>query len=56
MRGLKHPLLETVIALDAQVFEAFNSCDGEGFGAYIAEGIEFYHDVDGLILDRDGAD
>ncbi|WP_273020001.1 nuclear transport factor 2 family protein [Oceanicaulis sp. UBA2681] len=50
--GVETPLLETVIALDAQVFEAFNSCDGEGFGAYIADGIEFYHDVDGLILDR----
>jgi ketosteroid isomerase-like protein len=45
-------LLETVTALDADVFEAFNSCDGEGFGAFIAEEIEFYHDVDGLILDR----
>ena len=46
-------LHDTVAALDAAMFEAFNSCDGEGYGAFLAEDIEFYHDADGLNQDRD---
>ncbi|OLF81551.1 hypothetical protein AWH62_02455 [Maricaulis sp. W15] len=46
-------LHDTISALDAAMFEAFNSCDGEEFGTFIAEDIEFYHDLDGLNQDRD---
>lgn len=46
-------LHDTIVALDARVFAAFNSCDGEGFGAYVAEDIEFYHDEAGLELSRE---
>ncbi|RKR03962.1 nuclear transport factor 2 family protein [Maricaulis maris] len=46
-------LHDTISALDAAMFEAFNSCDGEEFGTFIAEDIEFYHDLDGLNRDRD---
>lgn len=37
---------------DAAMFAAFNSCDGEGFGAYVEEGLEFYHDQAGLSVGR----
>lgn len=43
-----------ILALDAAMFEAFNTCDGEGFGRFIAPDVEFYHDLDGLSTDRDG--
>jgi hypothetical protein len=32
--GAKISLLESISALDTQVFEVFNACDGGGFGAY----------------------
>lgn len=37
---------------DAAMFAAFNSCDGEGFGAFLEEGLEFYHDNAGLSIGR----
>ena len=47
------PALTALIAeKDAAMFAAFNSCDGEGFGAYLEEGLEFYHDEAGLSLGR----
>ena len=46
-------LHDTIVALDARIFEAFNTCDGAGFGALVAEDIEFYHDVAGLELSRE---
>jgi len=49
----KPSLQETITAADAQMFAAFNSCDGEGFGEFLAEDVEFYHDVNGLSVDRD---
>ena len=45
-------LYAEIMAQDAALFEAFNSCDGEGFGARVSEDIEFYHDLDGLGTDR----
>ncbi len=45
-------LYDQITAADAALFEAFNSCDGEGFGRFIADGIEFYHDLDGLETDK----
>tara|TARA_Y100000052_G_C2904941_1_gene58972 strand:- start:136 stop:618 length:483 start_codon:yes stop_codon:yes gene_type:complete len=43
-----------IMEQDAALFGAFNSCDGEGFGALVAEDIEFYHDLDGLGTDKAG--
>lgn len=31
------------------LFEAFNACDLDTFAAFTADGLEFYHDRDGLI-------
>jgi hypothetical protein len=47
------PALTALIAeKDAAMFAAFNSCDGEGFGAYLEDGLEFYHDQAGLSVGR----
>jgi Domain of unknown function (DUF4440) len=47
------PALTALIAeKDAAMFAAFNSCDGVGFGAYLEEGLEFYHDEAGLSVGR----
>lgn len=48
-RAPADPALTALIAeKDAAMFAAFNSCDGNGFGAYLEEGLEFYHDEAGL--------
>lgn len=41
-----------ITAADTAMFAAFNSCDGEEFGRYISEEVEFYHDLDGLLTDK----
>ncbi|MBA3070379.1 MAG: nuclear transport factor 2 family protein [Hyphomonas sp.] len=47
------PALTALIAeKDAAMFAAFNSCDGETFGAYLEDGLEFYHDQAGLSVGR----
>jgi len=46
------PLAETVAHLDAQLFDAYNRCDLETFGAMLAEDLEFYHDHSGLSVGR----
>lgn len=47
------PGLTALIAQkDASMFAAFNSCDGETFGAYLEDGLEFYHDEAGLSVGR----
>jgi hypothetical protein len=47
----ENPALTALIAAkDAAMFEAFNTCDAETFGQYVEDGLEFYHDVDGLTL------
>ena len=38
--------------LDARLFDAYNSCDLDAFGALLAPDIEFYHDKGGLMLGR----
>ncbi len=38
-----------IMAQDAALFGAFNTCDGETFSAYVAEDVEFYHDLDGVL-------
>jgi hypothetical protein len=42
----------TITALDAQLFDAYNSCDLEKFGSFIDENIEFYHDKAGNTFGR----
>jgi ketosteroid isomerase-like protein len=37
---------------DAAMFAAFNACDGETFGTYVEDDLEFYHDVGGLARGR----
>jgi hypothetical protein len=41
-------LFKTVAGLDSALFEAYNSCDLEKFGALLADDLEFYHDATGL--------
>jgi Domain of unknown function (DUF4440) len=45
-------LLQTVQALDTQLFDAYNRCDLPKFGSLLAEDLEFYHDVTGLARGR----
>jgi ketosteroid isomerase-like protein len=45
-------LERTITALDAQLFNAYNRCDLEKFGSFIAEDIEFYHDKAGNTFGR----
>ena len=42
--------LKAVISqLDQDMFAAFNRCDGDGFGHFLSEDVEFYHDDDGVV-------
>ena len=45
-------LLETMQALDTQLFNAANHCDYEKLTAMVDENLEFYHDLGGLTLGR----
>lgn len=45
-------LFETVRSLDRAVFEAYNTCDLQAFGAFFTEEVEFYHDQGGLTRSR----
>jgi hypothetical protein len=45
-------LTRTITALDAQLFDAYNTCNLEKFGSLIDENVEFYHDKSGLALGR----
>jgi hypothetical protein len=47
------PLFETVSRLDTQLFDAYNHCDLPTFRALLADDIEFYHDVTGLMIGAD---
>lgn len=46
------PLFEVIKKLDAQLFDAYNHCQAEKFGALLAEDLEFYHDKTGLSIGR----
>jgi len=50
------PLYETVLALDKEVFAAFNNCAAPGqlqrHSEFFSEGVEFYHDKGGVTWTR----
>ncbi len=46
------PLFQTIQSLDAQLFDAYNRCDLEKFGSFLADDLEFYHDVGGFSRGR----
>ncbi len=48
----KDHLFETVAALDAKLFNAYNTCDLTTMGAMVSEDLEFYHDKTGLAVGR----
>jgi ketosteroid isomerase-like protein len=43
---------KAIVALDAAVFDAFNRCDLERFGAFFVDDVEFYHDEEGVTLGK----
>lgn len=45
-------LFGTLSALDAALFDAYNTCDLVKFGSLVAENVEFYHDKGGVTLGR----
>lgn len=45
-------LTQTISALDANVFDAYNRCDLDAFAGYFAADVEFYHDKGGVTRDR----
>ena len=45
-------LTQTVVALDAALFDAYNKCDLPKLSAMVAEDLEFYHDQTGLMRGR----
>lgn len=50
--GSRGPLFDTVAALDAKVFEAYNRCDMQTFENYFVPDVEFYHDKGGVTWKR----
>ena len=45
-------LTNTISALDAKVFDAYNRCDLDTFARYFVPGVEFFHDTGGATFDR----
>ena len=45
-------LEHTITALDKELFDAYNNCDLQRFGFFIADNIEFYHDKAGNTFGR----
>lgn len=41
---------QTITALDAALFDAYNKCDLVKFASFIDENVEFYHDQGGVTL------
>lgn len=46
-------LVQTITALDAKVFDAYNRCDLDTFSRYFSPTVEFYHDKGGATFDRE---
>lgn len=40
----------TIAALDKQLFDAYNACELEKFQLLLADDVEFYHDLGGLMV------
>ncbi|HZH44586.1 MAG TPA: nuclear transport factor 2 family protein [Lysobacter sp.] len=47
-----HALAELGSRIDTELFDAYNRCDLERFGALVAEDIEFFHDQAGVMHSR----
>ena len=45
-------LFRTIASLDAALFDSYNRCDLEKFGAFFIDDVEFYHDQGGMTLGR----
>jgi hypothetical protein len=45
-------LTRAVTTLDAQLFDAYNTCNLEKFNTFFIEDVEFYHDKTGLTVGR----
>jgi len=45
-------LVQKVTALDARLFDAYNTCDLDTFASLFAEDVEFYHDKGGATRGR----
>ena len=45
-------MTRAISALDTQLFDAYNTCNLEKFGALVADDVEFYHDKGGLMVGR----
>lgn len=45
-------LFATIQSLDTQLFDAYNRCNLEKFGALLDDDLEFYHDATGLSRGR----
>jgi hypothetical protein len=46
-------LNKVIAALDAELFDAYNSCDLKIYGSLLADDIEFYDDQNGLSTGKD---
>lgn len=46
-------LYQTIVSLDKQYFDAYDTCDLETQASLIAEDIRFYHDMGGLETSKD---
>lgn len=45
-------LTATVAKLDAELFDAYNTCDLKKLGAMVSDDLEFYHDITGLMVGK----
>ena len=45
-------LSRSIASLDSALFDAYNQCDLEKFGAFFIDDVEFYHDQGGVTLGR----
>lgn len=45
-------LVKTITSLDTGLFDAYNRCDLEKFGLFLADDLEFYHDQTGLAVGK----
>lgn len=46
------PLFDTIKALDAKLFDAYNNCDLATLGSMFSDDLEFYHDQTGLSVGK----